>query len=145
MKAIICIIMLVLMPFMVFAQDYILTLKSSRDTISCDVLGASNGYLYYQTPSASLVVVPISSIKCLYLGKSDLAPRLLAGQNIPLKPDILAFIPTLPDSILAVNNANLIQQQQVNELRGIKYSLQVITAFTLASAAALIFTAAKTK
>lgn len=87
MKAIICIVMLVLMPFMAFAQEYVLTLKSSRDTIRCDVLGTANGYLYYQTPVASMVVVPVSSVKSLYLGRSDLAPRLLGGQDIPLSPD----------------------------------------------------------
>jgi hypothetical protein len=70
---------------------------------------------------------------------------LVSRPKYPLKPDILAFIPTLPDSILAVNNANLIHQQQVKELRDIKYCLQVITAFTLTSAVASFFYAVKKK
>jgi len=143
MKQLICIALLILMPFMVFAQEHVLTLKSSRDTIRCDVLGSANGYLYYQTPTASMVVVPLSSVKSLYLGRTDLAPRLISGEKIPFKSDILAFIPTLPDSVIAVHNANLIQQQQTAELRGIKTTLQAIAVFTLASSAALIIYSTK--
>lgn len=143
MKQIICIALLILMPFMVFAQDYSLSLRSTNERIVCDVLGSANGYLYYQTPTASMVVVPLSSVKNLYLGSTDLAPRLIRGEMIPFKSDILAFIPTLPDSIIAVNNANLIQQHQADELRGIKSTLQVIAAFTLASVGVMIYSAAK--
>lgn len=145
MKQLICIALLILMPFMVFAQDYSLSLRGLNERVTCDVLGSANGYLYYQTPTASMVVVPLSSVKNLYLGSTDLAPRLISGQNIPFKSDILAFIPTLPDSIIAVNNANLIQQQQADELRGIKSTLQVIAAFTLASVGVMIYSAAKLK
>lgn len=143
MKQLICITMLILLPFMAFAQEYTLTLKSSREAIRCDVLGSANGYLYYQTPTASMVVVPLSSVKSLYLGRTDIAPRLLSGNNNPFNPSVYPFFPGVSDSLLTANNSAYTQQQIVNELRGIKNTLQVMVAFTIASAAALIYSASK--
>lgn len=145
MKAIFCIALLILVPFMAFAQEYTLTLLSSREPIKCDVLGAANGYLYYQTTTTPMIVVTVSSINTLYRGSTDLTYRLKSGEIVPFRPDALALFPILSDSLKSVNNANLIQQNQVEELRGIKNTLQAIAVFTLASAIGMFVASSKAK
>jgi hypothetical protein len=145
MKAITCIMLLILLPFMAFAQDYTLTLKSSKESITCEVLGAANSYLYYQTPTASLVAVPVSSIKTLLHGNTDIAYRIQKGETIPFSPEAIKLFPSFSDSLFTAYNASFIQQRQVDELQGIKYTLQVMTALSLASIISILCAANKVK
>jgi len=82
MKQIICIALLITLPFLVFAQEYSLTLKGTRDRVVCDILGAANGYLYYQTATQSMVVVPVANVKTLYQGRNDPTPAKRHGHPL---------------------------------------------------------------
>jgi hypothetical protein len=127
MKQIICIALLITLPFLVFAQEYSLTLKGTRDRVVCDILGAANGYLYYQTATQSMVVVPVANVKTLYQGRNDLAPRLQNGMDIPFNSEILAYLPTVPDSVMAQQDTNMLQRTQVDALKSMSGALKVIS------------------
>lgn len=127
MKQIICIALLITLPFLVFAQEYSLTLKGTRDRVVCDILGAANGYLYYQTANQSMVVVPVANVKTLYQGRNDLAPRLQNGMDIPFNSEILAYLPTVPDSVMAQQDTNMLQRTQVDALKSMSGALKVIS------------------
>ena len=145
MKHVVCAALLVLLPFIAFAQEYTLTLDTSKVPVQCEVLGASNGYLYIQTPTTPMIVVSVASVKSLLQGRDEIAWKLQAGENIPFSPKAIAMMPSLKEEMMSANNANLIQQHQVEELRGIKNTLQIIAAFTLFSTGALIISAASAK
>lgn len=143
MKQIICIALLITLPFLVFAQEYSLTLKGTRDRVVCDVLGAANGYLYYQTATQSMVVVPVANVKTLYQGRNDLAPRLQNGMDIPFNSEILAYLPTVPDSVMARQDTNMLQRNQVKALESMSSSLKVMTGCAILSIAASIYAVSK--
>ena len=108
-------------------QEYSLTLKGTRDRVVCDILGAANGYLYYQTATQSMVVVPVANVKTLYQGRNDLAPRLQNGMDIPFNSEILAYLPTVPDSVMAQQDTNMLQRTQVDALKSMSGALKVIS------------------
>jgi len=127
------VIMLILMPFFAFAQEHVLVLRTTRDKIRGEILGAQNGYLYFKTDISPMAVFTVDSIFTLHIDNYDVAPQLRQGRIIPLSIDNYDMFPNIPDSLLIQNNAEMLHKQQIKELSGIKTTLQFMAGISLVS------------
>lgn len=143
MKHLICIALLLAMPFMAFAQEYKLLLTTSRKTEKIEVMGAANGYLYYKSPPHSLHVVHVSSITSLKLDDKEYVPYLLAGNKIEFEPEVLALFTDFPDSLKIGDNNILYQRQHIKSLNSINTSLQFLAVCSAVTAIVLVYLASK--
>lgn len=137
--------LLCLVPFMLYAQGHYITLHGTRDPIKCELLGVVDGQIYYRTDTQTLVVIPVESVKSVKYGTKDLTKTISAESGIPLSPYALTLFPNVSDSLTTQNRALMIQQNQVDELRGIKSGVYFIGVLTLAGVIASLIAAFSSK
>jgi len=117
---------------MLYAQNHYINLHGTRDSIKCELLGVVDGQIYYRTDTQTLVVVPVESVKSVKYGNKDITKTISAENGIPLSPYALTLFSNVSDSIATQNRAIMIQQNQVDELRGIKSGVYLIGGLSLA-------------
>lgn len=145
MKSVIIIILIIALPLAIFAQEYTLTLKSTKLPIQCEVLGVYNGHLYYKTPDVAMTVIPLSSVIALYQGTVNLTADLILGSSFPLTPNALALFPTDNRQNTLEINQMLNNKKQSEELRGIKTAVQIIAVVSVFTLGFSIYDRTKSK
>lgn len=128
MKRIISIMLAILIPTVMFAQEYNLILKGMRRPMKCRIVGTYNDNLYYSTKMEDLVVVPYSKVEYVYEGKKDVTDSVLHSEAMPFEADIVSLFPNLDELEIETSELNeaRIRQAYLNELTQLRRSNKLI-------------------
>lgn len=124
-------------PTAIHAYEYNVQL-TDRTQIRGTYLGSKDGNMLFETEKFPLVLIPLSSIRSLYKGRSDVTPLLLANQ-LPFDTPVQDMTFITPES-LSVPSSEVQQSMTLNSINNsIRASSVPLWLLAISSVASTIY------